>query len=173
MVVYQPATRGDLPTVLRVLDDAAAWLWKAGIRQWPQCFHPAWVSPALERGETWLALIDGSPVGTFTVSWHDAAWADQHDNAGYLHRLAVLRSAAGIGLELVDQASDLVLAAGRKYLRLDCVASNLELCNYYEQAGFRYCGDVDVRGAPGQRLIGEDAPVVAVSRYQRSVRSGP
>jgi hypothetical protein len=64
----------------------------------------------------------------------------------------------------------LVLEKGSVFIRLDCVASNRKLRGYYERAGFRHCGDVEVRGAPGQRLLNGGTRVV-VSLYERSLES--
>jgi len=44
------ATADDLAAVLGILDEAAAWLWSEGIRQWPEYFEPQWVLPRLEAG---------------------------------------------------------------------------------------------------------------------------
>ena len=102
-VEVRAATADDLAAVLGILDEAAAWLWSQGIRQWPQYFEPQWVLPRLDAGETWLAWSGSEAVGTFTLQWDDAAWSDHHDDdAGYVHRLAVRRSAAGLGRELLD-----------------------------------------------------------------------
>jgi hypothetical protein len=162
---YRVAAEEDLADVLAVLDDAAGWLWRRRVHQWPERFLPEWVMPALRRGETTLALGNGVPVATFTLSWEDTAWPDAPDDAGYVHRLAVCRSAAGIGPILMEHIRGRVIERERSFVRLDCVASNATLCSYYERTGFRHCGDVEVRGAPGQRLI-DGGDQVTVSRFE-------
>jgi hypothetical protein len=165
-MMLRVATVDDLDLVLEVLDDAAAWLWRRGVRQWPERFRRQWVLPALRRGETWLVGPVTRPDATFTLSWEDAAWPDARDgDAGYVHRFAVRRSAAGIGADVLGRIRALVLEAGCEFVRLDCVAANADLRAYYQHAGFRHRGDVDVRGAPGQRLVGGDSSVT-VSRYE-------
>ena len=54
------ATPAEVGDVLAVLDEAAAWLRTSGVEQWPDRFEPAWVEPAIDRGETWLARLDGA-----------------------------------------------------------------------------------------------------------------
>ncbi|HYN97759.1 MAG TPA: GNAT family N-acetyltransferase, partial [Pilimelia sp.] len=156
----------DTDAVLAVLDEAAAWLAHRGIAQWPARFDPGWVTGAVGRGETWLVRDAGEVLATFTLAWSDPLWpAPGGDTAGYLHRLAVRRRAAGLGSVLLRWAGAAARARGRRYLRLDCVATNEGLRAYYEAAGFAHRGDVEVRGNPGQRAAA--GPATVVSRYER------
>ncbi|MFI7061093.1 GNAT family N-acetyltransferase [Kribbella sp. NPDC050124] len=154
-LTLQPAAPDELVDVLAVLDEAAAWLRESGIEQWPDSFKPAWVEPAIEDGETWLARIDGEVAGTITLDWDDPLWEDVDGMAGYVHRMAVRRSASGLGAALLDWAAATSTALGCAYLRLDCVGSNSRLRSYYEARGFQHHGDVRIGG-----------PMVWVSRYQ-------
>jgi GNAT superfamily N-acetyltransferase len=139
-------TRPDeTEVVVAVLSDAAAWLGARGVEQWPDRFPTEWVLPAIEAGETWLAELDGQIVGTLVVQWDDPLfWAGYSSDAGYLHRLAVRRHGAGLGGRLLRWAERHASAAGKSYLRLDCVASNETLRAYYERAAYEYVGDVTV-----------------------------
>ncbi|WP_165945741.1 GNAT family N-acetyltransferase [Micromonospora sp. KC606] len=150
--------------VVAVLDQAAAWLTAAGIKQWPDRFETEWVAPSVERGETWLVRIDGRTAGTMTLDWSDPLWSDRAGKAGYVHRMAVERWAAGIGRAILTWAADQACAHGGATLRLDCVAANRGLRAYYEAAGFQHRGDVEVGGAPGQRS--DDGIRTLVSRYE-------
>ena len=133
--------------MLGVLTDAARWLTERGVEQWPDRFSVEWVMPAIERGETWLAEVDGEAVGTLVVQWDDPMfWAGYPAEAGYLHRLAVRRPGGGDGGVLLEWAERLAADHGRAFLRLDCVASNAPLRAYYERAGYEHVGDVTVGG---------------------------
>jgi hypothetical protein len=158
------ATAGDVAVVLTVLDHAAAWLTATGVRQWPDRFAAEWITPAVERGETWLVRAAGRTAGTVTLDWSDAVWNDRPARAGYLHRMAVERWAAGAGRAILDWAADQARAHDAVALRLDCVAANAGLRAYYEAAGFHHRGDVEVGGAPGQRSDGGTRTLV--SRYE-------
>jgi GNAT superfamily N-acetyltransferase len=147
-LTLESATPTEVGDVLTVLDEAAAWLRDSGVDQWPDRFEAAWVEPAIERGETWLARLDGVVAGTITLDWDDPLWSDLHGTAGYVHRMAVRRSAAGLGAALLDWAVATTRALGCAYLRLDCVTSNTRLRSYYESRGFHHQGDVPVGGAP-------------------------
>ena len=169
------ATADDLAAVLGILDEAAAWLWSQGIRQWPQYFEPQWVLPRLEAGETWLAWSGGEAVGTFTLQWDDTAWSDHHDDdAGYVHRLAVRRGSGGLGRVLLDDAAARVRDAGRHFLRLDCMTANEALRGVLRRSRLR----APRRGrrarrhrpaAPRRRHRRVDQPLRAPSRELRCV----
>jgi GNAT superfamily N-acetyltransferase len=147
----------EIEVVLAVLAGASAWLRARGVEQWPNRFEASWVSPAIERGETWLADIDGEVAGTLVVQWEDAMfWAGYPDDAGYLHRLAVLRHGDRLGGRLLAWAERHAAANGKAYLRLDCVAWNDPLRAYYERAGYACAGDV---------MVGE----YTQSRYEKRV----
>jgi GNAT superfamily N-acetyltransferase len=150
--------------VLSVLDEAAAWLQRRGIAQWPARFEPSWVEDAIRRGETWLVESDGAVAATVTLDWADPVWADAEGSAGYVHRMAVRRRGAGLGSVIIGWAAQVARRRGCGALRLDCVTSNGRLRAYYEAAGFEWRGDVTVGGAPGQRL--GEGPVTQISRYE-------
>jgi GNAT superfamily N-acetyltransferase len=146
-VKVRPARPDEVDVVLDVLADAAAWLRARGIEQWPERFDESWVMPAIERGETWLAVHEPEVevVGTVVVEWEDPIfWAGYPADAGYLHRLAVRRRGTGLGARLLRWAEEHAAAAGKPFLRLDCVAWNGSLRAYYERAGYEHVGDVTV-----------------------------
>jgi hypothetical protein len=123
-VSFAVASPGQLPDVLAVLNEAAAWLRERGVEQWPARFEPPWVEGAVRRGETWLAVAGGTAAGTVTLDLADPVWgAVPAADALYVHRMAVRRAAAGLGAVILDWAAGVARGQGRAALRLDCVAS--------------------------------------------------
>jgi hypothetical protein len=165
-VRFLVAAPGQVDEVVAVLDEAAAWLHGRGVEQWPSRFEPSWVEGAVRRGETWLALAGGAVSGTVTLDHSDPVWDGLPGAAAlYVHRMAVRRSASGLGAVILGWVVGVARQQGREALRLDCVAANGRLRAYYEAAGFVHRGDVTVAGAPGQRL--DEGPVTVVSRYEQ------
>jgi GNAT superfamily N-acetyltransferase len=139
--------REDVDEIVDVLSEAARWLISRGIRQWPDPFPRDRVAALVERGDFYLARLDGETVGTVALMWNDPAfWGERPADAGYVHALAVRRAWAGRGFggQLLDWADTRVVAAGRVYLRLDCPAVNATLRRYYERLGFEPRGEVAV-----------------------------
>lgn len=164
------AENADIGKVIVILDEAAEWLRAQDVDQWPLRFQAAWVEPAIARGETWLVLVDGEVTATLTLDWSDPLWIDEEGEAGYVHRTAVRRSAAGLGRLMLDWAVDFTRQHRRGRLRLDCVESNARLRAYYEKVGFVHRGDRTVGGPPGQRR--DDGQITVVSRYEYLIPSG-
>lgn len=154
----------DGPTVLAILNEAAAWLRLRGVAQWPPVFEPGWIEPALGGGHVWLVEVGGEGLATMSVTWSDRLWPDD-GTAGYVHRLAARRRALGLGAWLLGQADRIVAARGRTHLRLDCVAANTRLRRFYEGLGFAYRGEVEF---PRAELLWSTAPLL-VSQYERAV----
>src|SRR5262249_53278165 len=100
-----------------------------------------------QRGEVHLALCSDALVGTLRLlSREPTVWPEiAEDDAVYVHTLAVRRKWANrqLGLRLLDWAGGRASSLNRRWVRLDCVAENARLQNYYAQAGFSDRGEVD------------------------------
>ncbi len=159
-----PASAYETSAVMALLDSAAQWLLDRGIDQW----HPGqWgrdrIADAIDRGETFIARLDGHLVGTISFQRaDDFMWPDAADDAGYVHRLAMSVHGQGLGHELLEWAEGQIAEQGRLFARLDCACNNPKLRRYYANAGYRYIGDRTVR-AGTTSFCG--------SRYEKRVRS--
>jgi GNAT superfamily N-acetyltransferase len=74
--------------------------------------------------------------------WPDVLQAE----SAFIHRLAVKRDFAGghVSSALLQWAVERTRSLGRRYLRLDCVASRPRLRAIYERFGFRHHSDKQV-----------------------------
>jgi hypothetical protein len=145
------AERRDLPAVAGLLDEASAWLESRGQDGWPRPFPLATLDATLALGPTYLAWDGPTPAGTFALHHTDVRfWGDRPTEppgySRYLHKLAVRRGYAGLGLELVALAERLARDGGAARLRLDCRADSPGIRSYYEAAGFAYVGEVSGPG---------------------------
>jgi len=139
-LVIRSARPEDAETVAGIMEEAARWLASRGVDQWQM---GDWLRPLLAerigRGEVYLVWLGDQPVATLTLQWSDEqTWGAVRDDAGYVHSFAVRRAygGQGIGLALLGWAERTAAAAGKTYLRLDCMARNGALRSYYERAGF-------------------------------------
>jgi GNAT superfamily N-acetyltransferase len=142
------ATLRDLPIVVRLIDDAAAWLRTKSTDQWR---HPwptlndrnARLYEGLIRGKTWI-VRDGDVVAA-TVTVEEAAnpkvWTELEadEPAVYVNRLVVHRRYAGLqlGAALLNWAGNqAVQDYGARWIRIDVWTTNNALHAYYEGQGF-------------------------------------
>jgi GNAT superfamily N-acetyltransferase len=135
--------------VATLLDEATVWVGARGYEQWPLPFPQEEVAAAIDRGEVYVAELDGDVVATATLLWDDPMyWGERPPDAAYVHKLAVSRACSGqrIGQAIVEWADRTAAAAGRDFLRLDCLRDNPGIRAYYERLGFEHRADLVVNG---------------------------
>jgi ribosomal protein S18 acetylase RimI-like enzyme len=140
------AQQGDLDRVLEILEEASRWLSSKGLEtQWlPSPAFRQTVKDNIGRGDVYVVKDVQGTFGTITLQWSDKKfWGDLPLDAGYVHKLAIKRSYGGkrFGLRLLAWAEAKARAEGKRYLRLDCLASNKAIRDYYEKAGFAHVKD--------------------------------
>ncbi|MBI4214216.1 MAG: GNAT family N-acetyltransferase [Chloroflexi bacterium] len=168
-----PAAPSDLEVVIEILEEVAAWLETKGIDQWPVgSFRrsAAFFAGAIERGEVHLAYVGEDLAGTLRLVATDPdVWSDLADESLYVHSVAVRRSFAGrrLGRQLLEWAEQRAREAAKGYLRLDCVAGNPVLRQYYEDAGFSSAGEVEIEFKVGPGARGKS---YRLHRYEKPLR---
>jgi GNAT superfamily N-acetyltransferase len=145
------ANADDLPVILGMIDEAAAWLRTKDTDQWDkpwptEAARNARVLRSLRSGYTWIAEERGTPVATITYRQHgnQTLWTKRErlDPAVYVSRLIVMRSAAGrgIGAAMIDWAGQRAIRDwSAQWVRIDVWTTNEALHNYYAKRGFRFC----------------------------------
>ncbi|MEU4415099.1 MULTISPECIES: GNAT family N-acetyltransferase [Nocardia] len=147
-VRLRPATLGDLPLICRLRVQRTSWLTARGSDQWtvagrgrPIEIFAGAVGRALDRGETWVAEVDGEPAGTITVN-HRAdpglwsAW--ELAESVIVHCMITDLRFAGlrVGDHMLAHAAALAEEEQRPWVRLDAWTTNTGLHDYYRRAGF-------------------------------------
>lgn len=135
----------DLPLVMGILAEAAAWLKQKGIDQLPSPPNEHWqrrMAAAITRREVYTVGIPPNRFGIARFTWSDPNWPD--DNlAGYVHSMAIRPAMQGknMGGAILSWAGMMAQQQSRQFLRLDCLAGNGRLRRYYEEQGFIYQGE--------------------------------
>lgn len=137
---FRIATKEDTPRIAEILTDCAQYVKNLGVQSgWPVPFSEEQVTETIEEKEIFVVEKENQIVATFRLIWSDPMfWGTQPPIAGYLHKLEVSRAFAhqGIGRKILTWVEDLVSQEGRRYVRLDCIASNAYIVNYYKDEGF-------------------------------------
>lgn len=148
-LIIRKAVPGDAARILDLWKRLGEWLQAEGIDQWrPERLTLEEIRTFFDEGaEIYLAEMDGDLVGTYLIVWFDPSiWGEwDHAGAGYIHRLAVDRryQGLGIGLRLLRDAEDRIRQNGKTTARLDCMADNERLNQYYRDSGYRFVGRKD------------------------------
>lgn len=142
----------DLGRYIDLLEEVADWLALRGIKQWrPGSFRLSvdYYAESIKLGEVQQAFCDRALVGTLRLLLRDPiVWPEVvEEDAVYVYNLAVRRSWADqqLGRRLLEWAGYRASTLGRRYVRLDCVAHNAFLRDYYAQAGFAVRGKIDAQ----------------------------
>ena len=134
--------------VMEILGDAAAWLNARGIRQWsspPPRGLWSLVEREIRKQQVYLArsVKDGQAVGMVRFEWTTPRlWRGYSDDAGYVYSLAIRSRVAGFGIGalILEWAKEHIRSQGKQFIRLDCLATNLKIREYYEKLRFTFRG---------------------------------
>ena len=144
------ARQSDAERLLAIREAAARWLSSNRIRQWETGeVGVEQIRTQIGAGECFAHRPDGKIQGELRLLWSDPEiWVDRPDDAAYVHGLVIDRRHVGAGLglggRLLEWAEQQALGAGRAFLRLDCVETNVRLRRYYCEQGFREVGRRDL-----------------------------
>ncbi len=143
------ATTKDSVQVHHLLKTLAEWMKDTKINQWSFLLEgeddelKEWIF----EGLTFIVEKDEELIATFTLlpeagEWDKHIWGDDLPaNTSYLHRLAISPEymRQGIGQKVIEWISTREIHR----IRLDCVADNKKLNQFYENNGFELKGITD------------------------------
>lgn len=162
---FRPATRHDLPQILRIIRGAQARMRAAGSLQW-QDGYPAAADIAADladgRGYVLCESRRPEPIAYGAVVFDgepayeriEGAWLTERPYVA-IHRLAVADGelGRGIGTEFLHRACALARSKGIGAMRIDTNFDNRAMLHILRREGFVCCGKVRYRS--GERLAFE------------------
>jgi GNAT superfamily N-acetyltransferase len=137
--------RSDSPEIsAAIIEEVAAWGTAQGFPSWtpgsfngPDSRGVSHLLGDIAAGGLCLVWRGDAAVATVSLLENDPIfWPEAGDEALYLHRFAVRRSAAGAGRTAVLWCIDEARRRGRTFVRLDCLEDNPGIRRYYESLGF-------------------------------------
>ncbi|MBI3237648.1 MAG: GNAT family N-acetyltransferase [Flavobacteriia bacterium] len=145
---FEQIKPNELAVVLDYLRSAATTLQQKGVAQWTVWLNPPqsnieWVEKGIQEGEYYLILQEKSPIGIVRLSETDETyWGKQSSEARYIHSLVIDERFSGLGLgkQVIELMIQQAISDNIPFMRLDCIATNTALCNYYESQGFKKVG---------------------------------
>jgi len=142
------ATPAEFETIYDILYENAVWLSRKNIIQWPIDWLQSKrqeIQNSIEFGTYHAIDIDNEIAAIVEIkSAPEDIWANDNVLALYIHKLAIRRQYANksLGREIINLIKARAIQQGIKYLRLDCVAHNDKLRQYYESCGFTFTTEV-------------------------------
>ncbi|MCM3718047.1 GNAT family N-acetyltransferase [Fictibacillus phosphorivorans] len=157
------ATVMESDKVIKLLKDIGQWMKDKGIQQWGYLLEGGddeEIHQAIVDQHTYIVSAGNQMIATFTLSPEQSDWDrhifgdDETYDSLYLHRLAVKPSYMnqGIGKSLLNWIHE-NHNSHKKVVKLDCVAGNAKLNQFYRDNGFEYVGETD-KHSKYQKVLG-------------------
>ncbi len=150
-ISFKIASLEHLDYLLEGHKDAAKWLKSKDLDHWQQWHNPnqtmiADVKDGILKKEFYLVEnVNALCLGAFRLMKSDPKyWPLKKDKAYYIHNFFINRAHAkqNIGSSVLKKIQCQAEMENIQYFRLDCLASNKELCRYYESQGFKKTGRI-------------------------------
>ncbi|WP_242586656.1 GNAT family N-acetyltransferase [Candidatus Enterococcus ikei] len=145
-------TKDETQIAMSMLKETAEWLKEVGSDQWSEILHGEdkhGLANAVEKGEVFFLynssnLLVGMAAAWKTPTiWDELLWEDYgiYQEACYVHRVLIrpIYKGEGYGKELLN-ALKVKFEGEVSELRLDCLASNYKLIQFYKENKFTNIG---------------------------------
>ena len=146
---FRLAKKNEINKAFELLCSSAETLSKKNIDQWQYWKNPPiekiqWVEVGFKNKEFFfIETLAQKTIGMVRLSNEDLIyWGEMNDKSVYIHSLIIDKSFSGnkIGERVLAQIKEDSAKKRFHYLRLDCDATNLKLCKYYENQNFEKVG---------------------------------
>ena len=143
-ITIRQANANEVATALALFEEAALILREKGTAQWQHWINPTpayvnRVQKGFDDNVFFFVEKSGELAGMFRLMDSDEEyWGEQTEAAVYLHSFLTRPAFKGqeIGATVIKLIEARLHEQGIPYFRLDCIARNEALCNYYMRQGF-------------------------------------
>lgn len=166
MKLFRKTLPADLEEIMRIVNDAKAYMKRNGIDQWQDGYpcEQDYIND-IEKGIAYVVEQDGEVVALSAVSFeHEADYDEIYDGVwltdgeyGAIHRIAVKENLKGanIGGFIVENAVRMCREIGISSLRCDTHKDNLSMQRMLTKNAFTPCGKVFVSARKLPRIAFE------------------
>ena len=147
-VVIEGARQEDVAGIVWLFEDAAVWMEGQGLFQWPTRVSLrfwGFLRRKVKEGEVFVMRgMNGRLLGHVRFDFQAGeVWADNPADTLYVRGLVIANEVRGqgIGVAMLDWAQRYARERGYGRLRLDCLAENGRLRQYYGDYGFTFLGE--------------------------------
>ncbi len=144
----EQAQMDDVANIVKLFEAAAVWLEEQGVKQWPRQVSPRFrlfLQKKVEGGEVFVVRgIDGRLLAHIRFDYEaGSVWHNNPIDTAYVRGLVIANEmrGQGLGANLLAWAQGHARKRDCDRLRLDCLAANGRLRQYYSDCGFTYLGE--------------------------------
>lgn len=133
----------DTGEILRLYQIARDFQKIKGAVVWPE-FDPELIKTEIEENRQWKLVVDNQIACVWATTFTDPEiWEERNDDPSiYIHRIAtdpVFRGQKMVE-EIVRWSRKYAAKNLKKFIRMDTIAGNQSLNNYYQKCGFKFLG---------------------------------
>lgn len=135
------ASIDKIDSIIDIYRERVEWFKHNNINQWSKYleYHPkSEFLNYIKNGKLYLVLNNNTIVGCYVLSTDSDHWQDNVSKAYYLSRVVTKANTSGVGKFIFDRCKQLAIENNQKYLRLECIKTNVKLNSLYEKYGFQF-----------------------------------
>lgn len=121
--IFEKATINDLENIYKLYEERAEWFKKNNIDQWDSYFTY-------------------HPKSEFELSSDSNCWNDSITSAYYLYKVVTKVNHKNLGKLIFDKCREIAIKDNKKFLRLNCIESNVKLNEIYESYNFKFVRNI-------------------------------
>lgn len=132
----------DIVAIMNILEERCNWFKEHGINRWANNYlgkyNEDYFNDAMKNHKLYVVKQENKVIGIFLLKENDKTYWSNDESAYYIHHLATKIGYKGIGTKILRFIEKRAKENSKKYIRLDCKKSNVELNQYYQKQGFIY-----------------------------------
>ena len=151
-MVFRKTRNEDIPEVMKMIDQAKAYMKESGIDQWQNGYPNAEsIQRDIDHEYSYVMEEDGKVIGTMAVIFdgeptydkiYDGAWKTTEEPYAAVHRVAVDAECKGKGIAgaMIEEVAKLCRERGVRSIKNDTHRDNKSMQRMQAKSGFEYCG---------------------------------
>ena len=147
-MIIENCVEADTNVIFRLYEKARDFQKIKGAVVWPG-FDPILIKTEIADCRQWKILIDHQVACVWATTFSDPEiWEVLNkDPSVYIHRIATNPVFRGHKLveEIVSWSKKYAAVNGKKFIRMDTIAGNASLNNYYQKCGLKFLGVVKLK----------------------------
>ncbi|MCI8569568.1 MAG: GNAT family N-acetyltransferase [Bacilli bacterium] len=143
--IFEKATINDLENIYKLYEERAEWFKKNNIDQWDSYFtyHPkSDFINAIKDKRFYIIKQESEIIASFELSSDSNCWNDSITSAYYLYKVVTKVNHKNLGKLIFDKCREIAIKDNKKFLRLNCIESNVKLNEIYESYNFKFVRNI-------------------------------
>ena len=149
---FRKTRNEDIPAVMKLIDQAKAYMKENGIDQWQNGYPNAEsIRKDIEQDYSYVMEDEGKIIGTLAVIFdgeptydkiYDGEWKTTEEPYAAVHRVAVDAECKGRGIAgtMIEEVAKLCRERGIRSIKNDTHRDNRSMQRMQAKNGFEYCG---------------------------------